>query len=64
MHESYCDVGMPDEAPTIHRTFDTFCQYRRLCAELAIHTERMLNAQDRAWLRGIRAKPGASEEKA
>ena len=64
MHESYCDVGMPDEAPTIHRTFDTFCQYRRLCAELAIHTERMLNAQDRAWLRGIRAKPGASGEKA
>lgn len=64
MHESYCDVGAPGEAPTIHRTFDTFCQYRCLCAELAIHTEHMLSAQDRAWLRGIHGKSGTSGEKA
>lgn len=54
MHESYCDVGAPEETPTIHRTFDTFCEYRRICAELAIHVEHMLSAQDRAWLRSIR----------
>ena len=64
MHESYCDVGSPDETPTIHRTFDTFCEHRRLCAELAIHTEHMLSAQDRAWLRSMGKKPEASGEKA
>ena len=63
MHESYCDVGTSDETATIHRTFDTFCEHQRLCAELAIHTEHMLSAQDRAWLRSLRAKPGAIGEK-
>ncbi len=64
MHESYCDVGEQGDTPTIHRTFDAFCGYRRLCAELAIHVEHMLTAQDKAWLRSICKGTEAPEEKA
>ena len=54
MHESYCDVGSDDSKPSIHRTFDSFCTYRRLCAELAIHVEHTLSYEDRAWLRSLK----------
>lgn len=54
MHESYCDVGADGAKPTIHRTFDTFCTYQRLCAELAIHVMLTLNQEDRGWLRSLK----------
>lgn len=60
MHESYCDVGSAGEKPTIHRTFDTFCAYRRLCAQLAIHVDHMITPEDRAWMRSLKRKPNVS----
>lgn len=51
MHENYCDASVLKGKPSIHIPFDEFCHYRRKAAELAIHVEHSLSAEDKAWLR-------------
>lgn len=53
LHENYCDVSAPNEEPSLHLPFESFCAYRRLTAELAIHMEHSLDEGDKAWLRTI-----------
>lgn len=53
MHENYCDASASREKPSVHVPFEEFCAYRRTAAQLAIHVEHSLSAQDKAWLREI-----------
>lgn len=51
MHENYCDVRGGEGQAALHIPFKSFCEYRRLATELAIHIENSLDKEDKAWLR-------------